>query len=115
MLFRSLTAAFGNEFETAFNARQAEADAFYKEITPTALTKDEALVMRRALAGMLWSKQFFYYDVAQWLREHGDKPEEGVHAKVRNKDWFHMYNADVISMPDKWEYPWYAVWDLAFH
>src|SRR5262252_4525755 len=110
-----LTTAFGDEFEIAFKSRHAEADAFYEEITPAALTKDEALVMRQALAGMLWSKQYFYYDVSQWLREHGDKPEEGVHAKVRNKDWFHMYNADVISMPDKWEYPWYAVWDLAFH
>ena len=58
---------------------------------------------------------YFYYDLAEWLREHGDKLEEGVRAQVRNKDWFHMYNADVISMPDKWEYPWYAVWDLAFH
>jgi len=64
---------------------------------------------------MLWSKQYFYFDLAQWLREHGEKPEEGARAAVRNRDWFHMYNADVISMPDKWEYPWYAVWDLAFH
>jgi hypothetical protein len=64
---------------------------------------------------MLWSKQYFYYDLAEWLREHGDKPEKGVRAQVRNKDWFHLYTADVISMPDKWEYPWFAVWDLAFH
>ena len=71
--------------------------------------------MRQALAGMLWSKQYFHYDLAEWLREHGDKPEEGVRTQVRNKDWFHMYNAEVISMPDKWEYPWYAVWDLSFH
>jgi hypothetical protein len=106
---------FGDAFETPFKARRAEADAFYESITPDTLTKDEALVMRQALAGMLWSKQYFYYDLAEWLREHGDKPEEGVRAKVRNKDWFHMYSADVISMPDKWEYPWYAVWDLAFH
>jgi hypothetical protein len=98
-----------------FDLRQMEADAFYDSITPEALNKDEALVMRQALAGMLWTKQFYYYDVTEWLREHGDKPEEGVRAQVRNKDWFHMYNADIISMPDKWEYPWYAVWDLAFH
>src|SRR5215470_10464299 len=110
-----LRAPFGDAFEAAFKARQTEADAFYAAITPDALTKDEAQVMRQALAGMLWSKQYFYYDVTEWLREHGDKPEEGVRAQVRNKDWFHMYNADVISMPDKWEYPWYAVWDLAFH
>jgi len=93
----------------------SEADAFYAAITPDTLTRDEANVMRQALAGMLWSKQYFYYDLAEWLREHGDKPEDGVRANVRNKDWFHLYNADVISMPDKWEYPWYAVWDLAFH
>jgi hypothetical protein len=64
---------------------------------------------------MLWTKQFYHYDVARWLRDHGDKPEEGIRAHVRNNDWFHMHNADVISMPDKWEYPWYAAWDLAFH
>jgi hypothetical protein len=110
-----LQAPFGDTFEAAFNARRQEADAFYEGITPATLTKDEGRVMRQALAGMLWSKQYFHYDVAEWLREHGDKPEEGVRAKVRNKEWFHMYNADVISMPDKWEYPWYAVWDLAFH
>jgi hypothetical protein len=110
-----LRAPFGDAFETPLKARQAEADAFYQALTPATLTRDQALVMRQALAGMLWSKQYFYYDVAEWLREHGDKPEEGVRAQVRNKDWFHMYNADVISMPDKWEYPWYAVWDLAFH
>ena len=110
-----LPAPFGAAFDAAFKARQVEANHFYEEITPKTLTRDEALVMRQALAGMLWSKQYFYYDVARWLREHGDKPEEGVRAKVRNKDWFHMYNANVISMPDKWEYPWYAVWDLAFH
>jgi hypothetical protein len=110
-----MRAPFGKDFEAAFKARQAEADAFYDEITPKTVTSDEARVMRQALAGMLWSKQFFYYDVSRWLREHGDKPEEGIRARVRNKDWFHMYNADIISMPDKWEYPWYAVWDLAFH
>jgi hypothetical protein len=110
-----LRAPFGKTFEAAFKARQAEADVFYDGLTPDTLTKDEARVMRQALAGMLWSKQYFYYDLAEWLREHGDKPEEGVRTQVRNKDWFHMYNADVVSMPDKWEYPWYAVWDLAFH
>jgi hypothetical protein len=110
-----LPAPFGHAFDTVFRARKSEADRFYEGITPPVLTRDEARVMRQALAGMLWSKQYFYYDLAEWLREHGDKPEEGVRANVRNKDWFHLYNADVISMPDKWEYPWYAVWDLAFH
>jgi hypothetical protein len=106
---------FGDEFEASLKARQADADSFYAAITPDTLTSDEARVMRQALAGMLWSKQHFYYDLAEWLREHGDKPEEGVRAQVRNKDWFHLYNADIVSMPDKWEYPWFAVWDLAFH
>ena len=106
---------FGDGFAAVIAARRAEADAFYEGITPPALTRDEAHVMRQALAGMLWSKQYFYYDLSEWLREHGDRPEEGVRAKVRNAEWFHMYNADVLSMPDKWEYPWYAVWDLAFH
>jgi len=106
---------FGDAFEAPFKTRRAEADAFYEAITPPTLTEDEARVMRQALAGMLWSKQYFYYDLAEWLREHGDKPEEGVRPQIRNRDWFHLYNADVISMPDKWEYPWYAAWDLAFH
>ena len=110
-----LQAPFGKVFNATFKDRVSEADAFYAAITPDTLTRDEANVMRQALAGMLWSKQYFYYDLAEWLREHGDKPEDGVRANVRNKDWFHLYNADVISMPDKWEYPWYAVWDLAFH
>jgi hypothetical protein len=110
-----LQAPFGDAFETLFKARRTEADTFYDAITPATLNKDGARVMRQALAGMLWSKQYFYYDLAEWLREHGDRPEDGVRAHVRNKDWFHMYAADIISMPDKWEYPWYAVWDLAFH
>jgi hypothetical protein len=110
-----MRAAFGNAFEVPFKARQSEANAFYQGITPNTLSQDEAHVMRQALAGMLWSKQYFHYDLSEWLREHGAKPEEGVRAQGRNKDWFHMYNADVISMPDKWEYPWYASWDLAFH
>jgi hypothetical protein len=108
-------APFGKAFAAALKTRLEEADAFYDAITPATLTEDEVRVTRQALAGMLWSKQFFYYDLAEWLREHGDKPEEGVRAKFRNSDWFHLYNADIISMPDKWEYPWYAVWDLSFH
>jgi hypothetical protein len=92
-----LRAAFGEEFEASLKARRAEADAFYQGITPETLSEDEARVMRQALAGMLWSKQYFYYDLAEWLREHGDKPEEGARAHVRNMDWFHMYNADVIA------------------
>src|SRR5262249_33451836 len=72
-------------------------------------------LMRQALAGMLWSKQYFYYDVDQWLRDHEVDPMVHGGKQIRNKAWYHMYNDDIISMPDKWEYPWYAAWDLAFH
>jgi len=95
--------------------RQAEADEFYKSITPPRVNADEALVMRQALAGMLWSKQFFYFDVDKWLEEHGQDPLMPGGRFIRNREWFHMVNRQVISMPDKWEYPWYAAWDLAFH
>ena len=79
------------------------------------LNPDAASVMRQALAGMLWSKQFFFYDVGKWLKQHGIEPFKSNQRSVRNDRWGHMVNADVISMPDKWEYPWYAAWDLAFH
>ncbi len=71
--------------------------------------------MRQALAGMLWSKQFFNYDVGKWLKEHGVNPSKSRQRDIRNDRWHHMNNSDIISMPDKWEYPWYAAWDLAFH
>ena len=106
---------FGPSFTAVFQARQQEADAFYASITPSAVGPDAALVMRQALAGMLWSKQFYYYDVGAWLKEHGIDPYSAHEAWLRNARWSHMVNADVISMPDKWEYPWYAAWDLAFH
>ncbi len=104
------------EFETAFGKRAAEADEFYERITPKSLNEDERRVHRQALAGMLWSKQFYYFDLERWLDEHKCHPmfNPGAHG-VRNTEWLHMLNADVISMPDKWEYPWYAAWDLAFH
>ena len=98
-----------------FTARLQEADAFYASIIPPALDADATSVMRQALAGMLWSKQFFYYDVTRWLKEHGIQPHKANQRASRNDHWGHMVNADVISMPDKWEYPWYAAWDLAFH
>jgi hypothetical protein len=101
------TAPFGAEFEGCFEARQAEADAFYRAVSPATFTEDEARVYRQALAGMLWSKQYYQYDVRQWVAERGSAP--------RNAEWSHMDNADIFSMPDKWEYPWYAAWDLAFH
>ena len=106
-------------FESIFTQRMREADEFYDNITPPAVkaTPDRALVMRQALAGMLWSKQYYYYDVYTWLKEHNVGPESTPAARnaIRNGSWFHMLNSDIMSMPDKWEYPWYAAWDLAFH
>ena len=96
--------------------RRAEADEFYAAITPAAVSEDAAAVMRQALAGMLWSKQCYYFDVDQWLRERGRHPLRPPGGRgTRNESWFHMANHDVISMPDTWEYPWFAAWDLAFH
>jgi hypothetical protein len=105
---------FGN-FAQIMQTRQREADEFYQSITPTRVSPDKALVMRQALAGMLWSKQFFFFDLDKWLKEHGEDPMKPGARAGRNTDWFHMLNQSVISMPDKWEYPWYAAWDLAFH
>ncbi len=102
-------------FAETFDARRREADAFYASIIPPKVGADAALVFRQALAGMLWSKQFYHYDVARWLQEHGLDPVNLRGAVSRNAGWPHLVNAHVISMPDKWEYPWYAAWDLAFH
>ena len=104
-----------NSFAETIQARHSEADEFYKSITPERVSADEALVMRQALAGMLWSKQYFYFDVDKWLDEHGIDPLKPGGRFMRNREWFHMINQHIISMPDKWEYPWYAAWDLAFH
>jgi hypothetical protein len=109
------TSAFGTDFDNLFKSRLKEADAFYATVIPSSLGADEANVMRQALAGMLWSKQFFNYDVGKWLKEHGMNPSKSRQLSIRNDRWHHMVNADIISMPDKWEYPWYAAWDLAFH
>jgi hypothetical protein len=106
---------FGKEFESSLAARVKEADEFYVNIIPTSFNRDRANVMRQAIAGMLWSKQFFFYNVGRWLKEHGVQPYKSNQRSIRNDRWSHMVNADVISMPDKWEYPWYAAWDLAFH
>ena len=106
---------FGPEFERLFAARKQEADDFYRDILPANATPDETLVMRQALAGMLWSKQHYYFNVNNWLAERAIDPLAPHRRSVRNRDWFHMINDHVISMPDKWEYPWYAAWDLAFH
>jgi hypothetical protein len=107
---------FIRAFDEVMKARRSDADEFYASVIPSSLSPDAANVMRQALAGMLWSKQFYYYDVDRWLEEHGADPFKGTRAAAsRNDHWHHMQNADVISMPDKWEYPWYAAWDLAFH
>jgi hypothetical protein len=107
---------FGSSFDAVMQARQREADEFYGTVIPSSQNADEANVMRQALAGMLWSKQFYFYDVDKWLDEHGvERFKSKGHDAPRNNHWHHMYNADIISMPDKWEYPWYAAWDLAFH
>ena len=107
---------FISQCENVFKTRIAEADEFYADIIPATLSDDAKNVMRRSLAGMLWSKQYYHYVIKRWLE--GDPaypppPRERLHG--RNSGWKHLYNADVISMPDKWEYPWYASWDLAFH
>ncbi len=107
---------FGAYFDSVLHARQAEADAFYDSITPPKVNEDARNVMRQALAGLLWTKQYYYYDVTRWLTGYHDDPAlppQRFHG--RNRHWFHMVNEDIISMPDKWEYPWYAAWDLAFH
>jgi hypothetical protein len=103
--------------DEALATRRKEADQFYKRVIPAELGADEALVMRQALAGLLWGKQYYEYDVHRWVREHGVNPwSPGAPASsLRNVPWFHMVARDVISMPDKWEYPWFAAWDLAFH
>jgi hypothetical protein len=102
---------FGAGFGAVMAARRREADEFYASVIPASLSADAANVMRQALAGMLWSKQFYYYDIERWVRERSAQ-QRGA---PRNAQWRHMFNADIISMPDKWEYPWYAAWDLAFH
>jgi hypothetical protein len=102
-------------FDEIMQERRIEADEFYRSITPDSLSADQALVMRQALAGMLWSKQYFGFNLNTWLKEHGANPMHPGARRMRNNEWFHMVNDDVISMPDKWEYPWYAAWDLAFH
>ncbi len=106
---------FGKQFDEVFADRLREADEFYKSVTPPSVSADTAKVMRQALAGMLWSKQFFFFDGDNWLDEHHSNPLHHGYRNSRNSEWYHMLNQDIISMPDKWEYPWYAAWDLAFH
>src|SRR5499425_1118566 len=107
---------FGQAFVAVFNDRLREADEFYSTVIPHELSSDAKNVMRQSLAGMLWSKQYYHYVVRNWLEGDPDFPAPPAERRHgRNHEWPHLYNADVISMPDKWEYPWYAAWDLAFH
>jgi hypothetical protein len=110
------TNPFGEEFEKTFDMRRGEADQFYAHRFPQERSDDARNVLRQAMAGMLWSKQCYHYDVRTWLEgDPGQPPPPPERKKGRNRDWTHLYNADVLSMPDKWEYPWFAAWDLAFH
>jgi hypothetical protein len=105
-----------SDFEKVFEQRRHEANEFYTSIIPQDISSDAQNVMRQGFAGMLWSKQFYYYVVKDWLEgDPGNPPPPAERKRGRNREWRHLYNADVISMPDKWEYPWYAAWDLAFH
>ncbi|MBT1701845.1 MGH1-like glycoside hydrolase domain-containing protein [Chryseosolibacter indicus] len=104
------------DFQKIFDKRIEEADDFYAEMQHTIESADLRNIQRQAIAGMLWSKQFYYFDVDQWLRgDEGQPKPPRERMRIRNYEWLHLNNADVISMPDKWEYPWYAAWDLAFH
>ena len=115
-LTESPSAGRFDKFDEIFNARLSDADEFYDRAAPHSFNEDERRVYRQALAGMLWSKQYYYFDLDRWLTDHGHIPFLGkMNPSVRNSNWFHMINDDIISMPDKWEYPWYAAWDLAFH
>jgi hypothetical protein len=108
--------ALGRPFDAALNARKKEADAFYETLLPGDVSPDHKNIQRQALAGMLWSKQFYHYIVEEWLN--GDPafpPPSPERRRGRNKNWTHLYNDDILSMPDTWEYPWFAAWDLAFH
>ncbi|HTE29222.1 MAG TPA: hypothetical protein VK666_02525 [Chryseolinea sp.] len=104
------------DFEAAFKQRESEANEFYRDMQRDIKNADECAIQRQAFAGMLWSKQFYFFDVARWLKgDPGQPPPPPERKEGRNHEWLHLNNADIISMPDKWEYPWYAAWDLAFH
>ncbi|GAA3388306.1 glucosidase [Cryptosporangium minutisporangium] len=105
---------FGTEFDALVDTRRAECDEFYDELYPPSTSVEERLVIRQALAGLLWNKQYYHFDVETWLTEHGFDPV-AQNAPIRNREWPHLLSGHVVSMPDKWEYPWFAAWDLAFH
>lgn len=109
------TDRFGDEFHRILTERKREANEFYHGVIPQSLSVDEANVARQAYAGLLWTKQFYHYVVADWLEGDPEHPSDPQRQAGRNSAWPHLFNRDIISMPDKWEYPWYAAWDLAFH
>jgi hypothetical protein len=110
-----LAEPFGLGFDKIIETRQQEADKFYQRITPFSLSTDMRNVQRQAFAGMLWSKQYYHYIVDNWLKGDSIAPPPSERKRNRNHEWFHLYTDDILSMPDKWEYPWFAAWDLAFH
>src|SRR5262249_30305753 len=106
----NLATPFGADFDATFTARICEADEFYASVGPPGLTDDQRSIQRQAYAGMLWSKQFYYYVVSEWLK--GDKAQPPPPAtRTRNQEWIHVYSSNILSMPDAWEYPWFASWD----
>jgi hypothetical protein len=107
---------FSDEFNAVFDKRKAECNEFYAELEQGAITPEERLIQRQAYAGMLWSKQFYYFNVGEWIKGDPAMPKPSANRQFnRNNSWQHMFAANIISMPDKWEYPWFAAWDLAFH
>src|SRR5262249_3780619 len=109
-------ASVGDEVDRLVAKRREEADAFYATVVPARLDADAQSVVRQALAGLLWSKQWYHYDVQRWLQGDPTQPAPPPERlRGRNHTWGHLYNEDVVSVPDKWEYPWYASWDLGFH
>lgn len=112
---KSSPLSFGNAFSDRLNQARTEADLFFNHLIPTECTADQRNVVRQALAGMMWTKQYYYYPVKQWLEDQAVPSNVGKRIIARNQSWFHLESADIISMPDKWEYPWFAAWDLAFH
>lgn len=117
--FRFTNRAISNplqDVEAIIKQRKLEADVFYESFHPQKASEDERVIQRQALAGMLWSKQFYFFDVAEWLKGDGSKNQKLLEREeIRNKHWKHLLSMRILSMPDKWEYPWFAAWDLAFH
>ncbi len=113
---QALADPFGAEFDQIFEKRKQEADEFYQDLAPQQLSKSEEHIQRQAFAGLLWSKQFYHYIVRDWLiGDPGEPPPPEDRKQGRNHEWGHLFSDDILSMPDTWEYPWFAAWDLAFH